>query len=200
VRTGQAVIFMLWRVKEVQRFVPHFLHSPYSTGDFDIRKSAIHFIEELLNRLFSYFRRALENVFNSVAQMSSSEFRRREVDLARANEIWVGATVSVLLEAFEVHKLLGSDQVEAVFAHAEQGAFKFECLLDIVCSVDGLEFCLEGCSFRVSVECQLAELVHKVVHNGNPGGDNGGAESPGAVTEDRFTYVLPGALAAALED
>jgi hypothetical protein len=32
---------MLWRVKEVQRFVPHFLHSPYSTGDFDIRKSAI---------------------------------------------------------------------------------------------------------------------------------------------------------------
>ena len=28
-------------VKEVQRFVPHFLHSPYSTGDFDIRKSAI---------------------------------------------------------------------------------------------------------------------------------------------------------------
>jgi hypothetical protein len=41
VRTGQAVIFMLWRVKEVQRFVPHFLHSPYSTGDFDIRKSAI---------------------------------------------------------------------------------------------------------------------------------------------------------------
>ena len=32
----------------MQRFVPHFLHSPYSTGDFDIRKSAIARTEPLL--------------------------------------------------------------------------------------------------------------------------------------------------------